>query len=120
MDIYSTSYKKELEKFESQLRLLDNILSSFAYENKMVLTKNADMGAERTLTWGEENRKKIQIFLNNKKKGTYNLWLSAAYDVAEKRYWKNFYLKKDVEFEVIKKNIGKLLLESKQIVDSWK
>jgi hypothetical protein len=104
---------------EEPLLEIDCILVDYAKTNKMVFSNASPEVPSRSLTWDKKIRKKIQIFLEDDEKMTYNFWIVAIQDRGGKRYWKNALLKDNVDFIEIKNNLKQLLDEGRNILDSW-
>lgn len=111
--------KEEWERIQSFLLEIDELLLDFAKVNGMELSKNYHNWPERSITWGEDIRRLIQIYLDDEKIMTFNFWICASQDRGQKRYWKNTFLKKGVHFFEIKDNLLHLLEEGHRILESW-
>ncbi len=75
---------------------------------------------ERSLSWGKNIRKLIQIYYEDEKKAIFDFWICSSQDRGLKRYWKNTFLKKGVPFSEIKRNIHDLLEKGFNELESWK
>jgi len=80
--------QEEWDRIEKPLLELDPIIEKFAEENNLVVTKNHKDWPERSMTWGEDVRCLIQLYLADDKALTFNLWLCASQDRGSKRFWK--------------------------------
>lgn len=112
--------KEELIKYQAPLLKIDNVLRKFTEDNGLELTMNHHGWPERSLSWGKNIRKLIQIYYEDEKKGIFNFWICSPQDRGLKRYWKNAFLKKGVPFSEITRNIHDLLQEGFNELESWK
>jgi hypothetical protein len=111
---------EEWERIEKPLRKIDPELESYAKANNLQLSKNYHNWPERSLEWGNRIKKLIQIYLENEKTMTFNLWLCASEDREKRRFWKSIFLKKSVDFSEISDNLIELLNEGRKILNSIK
>jgi hypothetical protein len=86
---------EEWRRVESPLLALDGMLSDFADEFGVHVTKNHKDWPERSIAWGSAIPKLIQLYLANEKELTFNLWLCASQNRGLKRYWKQQFLVKE-------------------------
>ena len=112
--------RKEWEEMEAPLMEIDTVLRNYASQNNMQFSKNYHGIPERSLVWVKDGvRRLIQIFMSDDKKRTFNWWLCASEDRGKKRFWKNEFLKKEVNFDEIKNNLDNLLEEGYRLLESW-
>jgi hypothetical protein len=112
---------EEFAKLEEPLRRFDARLAKYASQHEMQLSKNYHNIPERSLEWAEdENRKLIQIYLEDSARQTYNIWICASKDINGERYWKNEYLVKDKSLETIESDLLSLLRSATETLRSWK
>ena len=109
----------EWKRMEAPLLEIDEVLTVFGKRHEMRLSKNYHDWPERSLVWGGDVRCLIQIYLENEKMMTWNVWLCASQDRATGRYWKNQFLRRAVQFQEIRSNLEQLLEEARSIVTSW-
>jgi len=110
---------KEWERLEAPLKSLDSALAAYAASHGLVLSRNYHNWPERSLRWGAETKRQIQIYLNDDTHLTFNLWLCAFEDRGFRRYWKNRFLKEGVPIEEIAENLKQLLDAGRAEVDGW-
>ena len=104
---------------EAPLLEIDQTLTAFAKRCGMELSRNYHDWPERSLTWGSDVRRLIQIYLENEKMMTWNIWLCASYDRGTERFWRRQFLKRAVPFQMIHSNLEPLLEEARKIVTAW-
>ena len=110
---------EEFAKLESPLLEIDEILKDFARTNNMRYSKNYHDFPERSLRWGNEIEKLIQISLHDIKLLTFDFWICASQDRKSGRYWKHQHLKNNVPIIEIKNNLIHLLNEGRRELDSF-
>ena len=110
----------EWKCLEQGLLRLDPILEEFARRSGTCLSKNAKDIPERSLSWGTNPRCLIQIFPENLKTFTWNLWMCCTMDREQKRYWRNEYLFKDKEIAELEDGLEISLEASKRVLDNWR
>jgi len=111
--------QEEWKRMEGPLLEIDPILNAFGNRHAMNLSKNYHDWPERSLVWGDDIRRLIQIYLENEKAMTWNVWLCASQDRAVGRFWKNQFLRRAVPFHEIRSNLEELLGEARNIVTTW-
>ena len=111
--------KEEWERMESPLLEIDEFLLNFAQVNGMKFSKNYHNWPERSIEWGKDIRRLIQIYLEDEERMVFNFWICASQDSGQERYWKHTFLKKKVPFSEIKDNIHQLLEEGRRTLESW-
>ena len=109
----------EWKHMEAPLLEIDHILTVFGKRYGMKLSKNYHDWPERSLVWGGDVRHLIQIYLENEKTMTWNVWLCASQDRATGRFWKNQFLRRAVPFQEIHNVLEQLLEEARNIVTAW-
>lgn len=112
--------KEDFENLESDLRTLDSVLENYAKKHHMLLTKNYHNWPERSLTWTDENKKLIQIYLADENKHTYNFWICASRDLDGQRLWKQDYLVKEESFTKLSDALESRLDKALDMLSSWK
>lgn len=80
--------QEEWQRIEAPLLGIDSIIESFAAELALPVHRNYKDWPSRHIEWGSEVRCLIQLYLVNQDALTFNLWLCASEDRANKRYWK--------------------------------
>jgi len=111
--------EQEWERIEAPLRSLDLALEDFAREHHMRIARSERNWPSRSLHWGAQVERIIQIYLENPHRLTWNVWVCASEDRRGKRYWKNSFLRHAVPITEIESALGELLLEGKQMADGW-
>ncbi len=109
----------EWKKMEAPLLEIDQALMVFAKRWGMLFSKNYHEWPERSLTWGSNIRHLIQIYLENEKAMTWNVWLCASQHRGKQRFWKNHFLRRSVPFHTIHSDLKQLLEEARNIVNQW-
>ena len=107
------------QRVEAPLLPLDSTVEAFASRFALKLTRNHKEWPERSLCWGNQVRKLIQIYLDDEKTLTFNVWLCASQDKGQKRYWKQEFAVKSKPVADFAAYLEKLLAESKAKLDSW-
>ena len=112
--------KDDWNRMEAPLFEIEEVLTQFAADKKLELSRNYHNTAERSLRWSSHGVDRlIQIFLEDEQQLTFTFWICAFSDIQGKRYWKNKSLKKKVPFFEIKNEIHHLLKEGLDLVESW-
>ena len=110
---------EEFKEKELPLKRIDKKLLSFSIKHMVKIQKNYHNWPSRSLYWGIFFRRKMQIYLSWKNKNRYNFWICARFDKGKKRYLKDEFLKKDVDFKEIENNLDDLLEEGREKLKSW-
>lgn len=111
--------KQEWKRAEAPLKFMDPELKRFARKHGLTLTKNAKEWPERSLAWETDVRCGIQIFLVDQAALTFNFWICAIQDRDDNRFWKQEYLRKEVQAVEIANSLGELLETGKRKLDHW-
>jgi len=111
--------KADWERVETPLRALDDELDAFSRRHGIPLSRNARGWPDRSLAWGSPVRRLIQIFLADEKDLTYNLWICAAEDRGNERYWKQELLKSAAAATDIQADLTDLLERGRVLLESW-
>lgn len=111
--------QEDWERLEAPLRALDPRLEDFAHRHGMRLARSERNWPSRSLHWGDDVQRLIQIYLDNTEEPTWNLWACASQDRGGRRYWKDSFVRRAVRLVEIDSNLPELLLASKQMVDAW-
>jgi hypothetical protein len=109
----------EWERLEAPLKTLDGALAAYEESHGLFLSKNYHNWPERSLSWGAVTKRLIQIYLNDERHLTFNLWLCASEDRGSQRYWKKRFVKEAVPIREIEKNLNQLLDAARAEVESW-
>jgi hypothetical protein len=104
---------------ESPLRKLDASLDAFATCHQMKLTKNYKEWPERSLCWGEEMERQIQVLLGDEEGLRFNVWIAAWQDREDGRYWKRASLANVLSIEEIQMRLDEILENGREALDSW-
>ena len=107
------------QRVEAPLLPLDRVVEAFASRLDLKLTRNHKDWPERSLSWGSQVRKLIQIFLDDDKALTFNVWLCASQDRGQERYWKQEFAVKGKPVADFAASLETLLVEAKAKLDSW-
>jgi hypothetical protein len=116
----SDSIQTEWRRIEAPLVAIDPALRTYAQNHGMSMDRNHQDWPERSLTWGGPVKRLIQIYLEDKKSLTFNLWICASEDRGKERYWKNEFVKHAVSIEEISNNLPELLEVARTRVEAWK
>jgi hypothetical protein len=111
--------QEEWERIEAPLRALDHRLEEFAHAQGMRLARSERNWPSRSLHWGDDVQRMIQIYLENADELTWNLWVCASQDRDSRRYWKHSFVRRAVPLAEIDSNLPELLPASKRTVDAW-
>ena len=109
----------EWTRLEAPLLPLDPTLESFASAHQMDLSRNYHDWPERSLAWGVEPQRLIQIFLADETLLTWTLWVCVFRDHGGSRYRKQADLLKAVTIGVIANALSDLLLRAEDLANSW-
>lgn len=112
--------KQDWERMEAPLLKIDARLASFASVHGLTVTANYHNWPERSLVWSSDGtRRLIQIYLEDEKEMTFNLWISASEDRGSERFWKRQFFKKAAPIQEIEKDLPQLLSTAKEMLDTW-
>ena len=106
-------------RIEAPLLVLDPALEAFAHEHGLSLGRNYHNWPERSLKWGAPIERLIQVYLEDEKALTWNVWLCASEDRGAARYWKRAFLRQAVPIEEIERALPGLLEEALAQVNTW-
>ena len=109
----------EWKRMEAPLLQTDEAFRAAAEKHQLRLSANVKLWPERSLTWGIDIRRLIQLFLKDENVLTFNLWLSASEDRPGVRYWKQEMLVDQQPIEAFLNNLPSLLEEAYARVNSW-
>lgn len=88
--------EEEWKRLEAPLREIDAALELFARRHNTALSRNYHNWPERSLRWGADPERLIQIYLENEQRLTWNLWLCASQDRDGQRFWRQQSLRHNV------------------------
>ena len=111
--------KEEWDRLEKPLLDIDPIIYKFAHSNSLSVTKNYKDWPERSITWGTDIRCLLQLYLVDKEKLTFNLWLCASQDRGKKRFWKQENAIEEKCVEEFKENLLETLQKSHDKLIQW-
>jgi hypothetical protein len=112
--------EEEWRRLEALLRELDAPLEAFAARHGMTIGRNYHSWPERSLRWGSDPEKVIQIYLEDEKQLTWNVWLCASQDRGRQRFWKRDFLRRDTPMVELHPIIEQLLDEAFSTLNSWR
>ena len=72
--------QNEWEELEAPLKKLDALLEAYALAEGMTLSKNHRNWPERSLRWGKDVVRLMQLYLDDEKTKTYSFWICAHQD----------------------------------------
>ena len=108
------------DRMEAPLLKIDPILASFATLHHLSRSATYHSWPERSLSWSSEGiRKLIQIYFQDVKGLTLNLWISASEDRGAERFWKQQFLRKAVPLQELERDLSQLLSNAKEKLDAW-
>lgn len=110
---------QEWNRIESPLHILDPVLHDFAEERGLSLRRNYHNWPERSLHWGEQPHRLIQIYLEDVQQLTWNVWICAYEDRETGRHWKQMYHSRNVTIDDIRADLGAILNEAMKTVAAW-
>lgn len=111
---------EDWKRLERPLRDIDPLVEAFAKRHKIALSRNYHNWPERSLRWGADPERVIQIYLEDADRLTWNLWLCASQDRGLQRFWKNQFLCHNVAMGELNPVMEQLLDEALRIVSSWR
>jgi hypothetical protein len=112
--------EEEWRRLEAPLREIDAAIELFANRHEMTLGRNYHNWPERSLRWGRDPERLIQIYLEDERRLTWNVWLCVSQDRSGQRFWKQQFLRYDVPMAEIRPAIGHLLDEAFLAVSAWR
>jgi len=105
---------------EAPLFSLDPVMAELAKKYSLQFTKNSRNWPDRSLRWSHKGiNKLLQIFPADQQGETFSFWLVAEQDRNSERYWKNQFLKENVPFSAIERNLPNLLHQGVHMLNSW-
>jgi hypothetical protein len=110
---------EEWQRREAPLIAIDPVLTGFASEHGVELSKNAKDSPERSLRWGENPSFLIQIYLENAAGPTWNVWLCCSEDRGDSRYWRRDFAIRDEPIESFQERLPTLLENGFNQVETW-
>jgi hypothetical protein len=110
---------REWQRMEAPLVEVGFILSDFANEFGLKMTKNYKDWPERSFVWDNNIRRLIQLYLVDEKLLTFNLWLCASQDRGDIRYWKQETPIRGQPIADFKDALAVLLRKGRITLESW-
>ena len=114
-----TGSRENWEDLEAPLRVIDPVLSSFARENDLVLSKSDSNWPQRSLSWHEGFGREVSLFPTSHRKAIYSLRVVASFDRGGKRYWKSAEIEHELPANELPNRIEGLLKDAFEICSSW-
>ena len=111
--------KEEWDRIERPLLQADTIIDKFANEVGLPVIKNYKDWPGRSISWGDDVKCLIQLYLVNDKELTFNLWLCASQDYGHKRYWKQETSVEQQKINEFKEDLEELLREGYEKLITW-
>ena len=106
-------------RIERPLIAVDAVIGAFAKQHSLTSSANYHNWPERSLVWGDDVRRLIQIYLESEEQLTYRVWLCASRDREGKRYWKQENLRVGLSPEQLKAELPTLLDRAYAKVNAW-
>jgi hypothetical protein len=110
---------EEWKRMEAPLLMVEDVLAEFARTHGMQITKNYHEWPERSLTWGNDIRRLIQLYVAESDRPTFNLWLCASQDRGSSRFWKRDFLVEKKPLETFAAQLPVLLEKARNTLNSW-
>lgn len=110
----------EWKRLEAPLHDVDSAIDAFAKRHRIAIGRNYHNWPERSLRWGSDPERLIQIYLHDEHRLTWNLWLCVSQDRRRQRFWKRQFLRQDVSMGDISPIIDSLLEEAFRVVSAWR
>jgi len=111
---------EDWKRLEAPLCEIDPAIHAFAKRHLLKVTRNYHDWPERSLRWGRDVERIIQIYLHDEQRLTWNFWLCAIQDRGQERFWKKQFLRQAVEMSEISPMIDLLLDEAYVAVNGWR
>jgi hypothetical protein len=111
---------EEWKRLEAPLREVDGAIDVFGTRHGIVIGRNYHNWPERSLRWGSDLERVIQIYLQDAQRLTWDLWVCVSQDRGRQRFWKRQFLRQDVSMSDISPVINSLLEEAFRIVSAWR
>ena len=102
------------QHIQTSLQTIDPVLTSFANRHGLTLSQNARAWPERSLRWGSQPERVIQIFLTDEHEILFDVWLCAWEDRFGQRYWKRRFVAQHQSVGQISTNLEQLLQDAKE------
>ena len=111
--------KAAWSRIERPLIAVDAVIREFARRHGLSCSGNYHNWPERSLVWGDDVRRLIQIYLESEEQLTYRVWLCASQDRGLKRFWKQENLRVGLSPEQLKAELPALLDQAYGKVNAW-
>jgi hypothetical protein len=112
--------KQEWQRVEAPLHPLTPALEDFARRHGMRIAYSEHNWPSRSLHWGDDFERVIQISLENPQTLTWDVWVYAWQDRDRRRYWKKAALRRAVRMAEIASSLAQMLREGKGLADEWR
>ena len=107
------------DRIEAPLRALDPTFEAFARKLGVPLGRNTRSWPERSVRWGSQLSRLIQLYLEDEDRLTWTLWVCASEDRSSARYWRREFLRKGVPIEDVAPQLASLLERAHELVTGW-
>lgn len=107
------------DRLEAPLRSLDPTLDAFARAHGLPVGRNQRGWPARSIRWGHPVSRLIEVYLEDEVHLSWTLWVCAAEDRGDDRYWRHASLRKAVPIDDLAVDLPALLEEARQIVEGW-
>jgi hypothetical protein len=111
--------KEEWQRIESPLVEIDPIIEEFAKGAGFLVTKNLKDWPERSLRWEDDVWCLIQLYLENQRDVTFNLWLCATFQKENRQYLRQEFLFKDKPVGEFRRELSQFLREGRAKLLEW-
>ena len=106
-------------RITAPLEEIDGFWRDFARRHDLRVTENHRNWPERSLRWGKEMQKAIEIFLVDEEAMTFSCCLSAVRDRSGKRLWRRKLLMQNAPWSEIKNRVQELVQQGYRDLESW-
>lgn len=106
-------------RLEEPLRQADAAIAAFAERHRIPIDRSPSSWPERSLRWGNNPTRLIQIYLEDETALSWTFWICASEDRGQQRFWKRTFLRRGVQMRALLSELDSLLDEALRVVSSW-
>ena len=107
------------QRLEEPLCQADSVIAAFGKRHGIPIGRNHHNWPERSLEWGKNPARIIQIYLEDESQLSWTVWICASEDRGRQRFWKRSYLRRGVQMNALLGEIESILEEGFRVVSSW-